>query len=144
MELLRAGITCDRRMELADFKAACYEAARLVGEEVSRIRSPNVTPNFFSATIGNDSHKSAILGNLAYPIVAFATEVDERQWLHSFIDRPDLAEVFRTRGYECPDAAELMSRVGEADLKSLRETELKDIKYWNPGTIGEIVFNYWD
>ncbi len=35
-------------------------------------------------------------------------------------------------------------KVTEGALKNLNKHELKQIKYWNPKTLGEIIFNNWD
>lgn len=61
-----------------------------------------------------------------------------------FIDLPDAITSIAHPDFTYLLAAELSARYSDSDLEELSETERKAIRYWKPGTIGGIIFNYFD
>ncbi len=40
--------------------------------------------------------------------------------------------------------AELHTPLRQVDLRALGPAEHRQIAYWQPGTVGELLFNFWD
>lgn len=62
----------------------------------------------------------------------------------TFIDLPEEITSIAHPDFTYLSSAGLNAKYTQNDLTELSETELKEIRYWKPGTIGEIVFNYYD
>jgi hypothetical protein len=87
----------------------------------------------------------AVLLNAHHPIVAFADPKGATSSCFEFRDVPELADYFRGLGvYTMPAAAELNERPTAEHLRDLSSVELKQVKYWEPQRVGEILFNFWD
>ena len=62
-----------------------------------------------------------------------------------FEDSPALA-VAMFEAWPCHTASveELLRTPSADDLAALSEADLEQVRHWNPKTLGEIVFNWWD
>jgi len=91
----------------------------------------------FAALIGADA-----------PILALTTIREDQGW--SFFD--DASVVTAAAGYYGPtlnilEAEDLSRDLTERDrewLRSVNKNMTYDLRYWNPQTVGQVVFNYWD
>ncbi|HEY9757378.1 MAG TPA: hypothetical protein V6C97_19575 [Oculatellaceae cyanobacterium] len=137
------------RIDLATFRSDCYLAARkisgrvVVNDEEFR---PGVVRSFAIYVIdAPQAGHIAILMNIACGILSFAKAPEETQVLLNFLDVHELEAAFReNRDYLFWSSAQL-SKPATRDLyKDLDAEELKQIKYWNPNTLGDLVFNFWD
>lgn len=82
--------------------------------------------------------------NAHYPIVAFATpDAQERNVWIQFVDCRGLARVLSDT-FAVLSVRDACTGVSPAAVANLGEDELKQVRYWNPQRIGDVVFNYWD
>jgi hypothetical protein len=63
----------------------------------------------------------------------------------TFVDHPDLAAALTDgSNLQVLTAEQLNAPLSPADLADLGPAERKQIAYWQPNTIGELLFNFWD
>ena len=84
-----------------------------------------------------------LLLNIHHPYVAFTTPIkDVGNFNFEFRDCDVLAvELY---GYTVLSAEFLNSPVTEDAIRLLGESERRELKYWEPPTLGHVVFNFWD
>lgn len=122
------------------FRQMCHALAQKNGGVVTEVDTDTATRNFYSAKLSRYDQSVFILRNIHYPYVAFAQRdafggfilVGPPEWLRlpeSPMRFLSLAELNQDRHGLC----------GE-----LSPEELEQINYWNPQTVGEIIFNIWD
>ncbi|KAB7707187.1 hypothetical protein F9802_09275 [Bacillus aerolatus] len=130
------------------FKQMCFEAARSIEAEIIAFHKPQLNTNFFEAVLDNGVKRIHVLMNAHYPLIAFAASVEFRQI--TFYDEPALSGMFK--GFYICETKELnqllkikshpeLSLLHDHDLNS---AEMGQILHWQPRTVGEVVFNYWD
>ena len=91
-----------------------------------------------------------ILLNVHYPFMTFANEVEYGKI--AFINEPELDKLFGsiynvlgTKELNEPAILKLGSKQTILQNENdFNKDELKQVAYWKPKTIGEIIFNYWD
>lgn len=122
------------------FCQMCHALARKNGRTVTELDTDTAARNFYSAKLGRYDQSVFILQNIHYPYAAFAQRdasggfilAGQPEWLKLSEDPVrflSLAELNQDRSGLC----------GE-----LSPEELEQIRYWNPQTVGEIIFNTWD
>ncbi|GID97405.1 hypothetical protein Adi01nite_68170 [Amorphoplanes digitatis] len=135
----------DTGTDLSAFTAICHHAARAVGGTVSQIVPANVTPNFHTAEIARRGLRTRVLGHTTIAAVAFAEPWPAADLRVTFTDRPDLAAALQeVSDLRILTKQQLDSPIATADLTALTAGEHEQITYWQPHTIGELLFNYWD
>ena len=118
----------------------CHALARKNGRTVTELDTDTAARNFYSAKLSRYDQSVFILQNIHYPYAAFAQRdasggfilAGQPEWLKLSEDPVrflSLAELNQDRSGLC----------GE-----LSPEELEQIRYWNPQTVGEIIFNTWD
>jgi hypothetical protein len=145
------------------FRRTCYEAARRTGGELTEFRiSDEPTPNFHQAIIAYPERNVAVacvrdtpLLALAVPRVIEFTPAREVGPL-TFVDLPDLAAAVEAAsppgtpptspgcsgpGFRLLTATELD---GPIDIAKWPQISRHDMRHWQPQTLGEGLFNYWD
>jgi hypothetical protein len=130
------------------FTAACHVAVRRIGGQVHQVRPAyeQVILNFHEAlvTLRGRPETVRILCNAHYPIVAFTTpaarEGDARL---EFTDCPELADLLRA-DFAILTSQEACASVADELVGQLSEDELRQMRYWRPQRIGDVIFNYWD
>lgn len=87
-----------------------------------------------------------ILLNAHYPVIGFADPPEEGEVLLRFRDCEPFAESLRGFGiYEIRSMADLERRPNADDLRELSEAERRQVAYWRPQRIGDVIFiNWWD
>jgi hypothetical protein len=134
--------------DLAGFRSHCHYASREVGAKVRIIQDPNEAAGFRNFTIARFDFSNstvAVLLNVIHPIVGFANWPTESQILFEYIDHQRLAEVFGTLGnYTVATCKELNQPLLREMCRELTPTELKQVRYFRPERVGDVVFNYWD
>ena len=130
-------------LPLLDEKAfcqMCYSIALENGGTVTELDTDTTARNFYSAKLSRYDQSVFLLQNIHYPYAAFAQRdtsdgfiwISQPEWLQlpespvQFLSFDELDQDWR-------------SLCGE-----LSPEELEQIRYWNPQTVGEIVFNTWD
>jgi hypothetical protein len=152
---LRCGITGFRDIDdpplpssnFVDFRSHCYSVARVLNCSVVAVEAPilGVACNFVSGTFKFSRDSVAVLLNAHFPVVAFSEPLMAGTTHLRFIDSPKLADAFQNFGlYEVPDFSELTAPLTLANYDDLAADERKQIKYWKPQSVGEVVFNFWD
>ena len=127
------------------FATACHSAARRTGGTVIAAQPAAVTPDFDAVLLGYGDERVAALRHALLNVVAFIRVPGEHvEPPLAFTDHPRLACTLGEAGFQILPAADLRQPLTAADLSDLRAEEHQQVKYWNPVTVGELLFNYWD
>lgn len=125
------------------FKQLCFDFIYRNGGKVIDFSTPQYPVNFYNAEIKIFDSRLYILLNEHYPYLAFASAVKPRNI--EFIDEPVLFEHF-CYTYKVISTVELNEPISKISIENneLNSAELKQIAFWKPETVGQILFNYWD
>ncbi|MDN7244004.1 hypothetical protein [Planococcus shenhongbingii] len=124
------------------FKQLCFSVAANNAGRILEFNSPRYPANFYSAYVEMCGNQFYILLNEHYPFIAFASIVDDGNL--EFKDEPVLFQEFKPF-YDVLTVNELNELIKHKPQKNeLNPAEWKQIFYWKPGTVGQILFNYWD
>lgn len=128
----------------ADFKRIVFAVTRPFS--VSKVIPRAITPNFHSALLVRDNVSISILGHSTYPLIAFAEPLQPVSCHLQFIDCEGISrECARLFPHvRIATAAELDQSLTELDIAQLDTVERDQIKYWQPHSVGEVAFNWWD
>lgn len=106
------------------------------------------TPNFHQAIIGHGDRAVAIVAARDVPVAALARprSIDGAGGSPSgpleFVDEPDLrAALLGQTTWRVLARADLDQPFDPGDWPHL---DAADVGYWQPATVGEALFNYWD
>jgi hypothetical protein len=134
----------------SQFKDLCYSLANTTHGKIVSFEIPHQSQNFFKAELEWNDGNTFILLNSSYPVVAFASSVGHFN-IH-FVDHPhaNILKKFSTV-FTIATVNELVEplKIDEKtqtvlNKNTLNKSEIKQILYWNPKTIGDVVFNFWD
>ena len=122
------------------FRRMCHALARENGGTVAEVDTDTASRNFYSAKLSRYDQSVFLLQNIHYPYAAFAQRDADGRFI--FTGPPEWLRLpERTVRFLSP--AELnqdwRNLCGE-----LSPEELEQLCYWNPKTVGEIIFNTWD
>lgn len=152
MQSLPKGVTGfdapDEGVPVKHFTAACHMAARQIQGRVQQVRAAyeQVTPNFHEAriTVRDGTDTVRVLCNAHYPIIAFAAMPAFDAGMHlEFRDCLELAEALSAE-FSIVTRLEACAGITDESLAELGEAELRQMRYWRPQRIGDLIFNYWD
>ncbi|XVQ81766.1 hypothetical protein ACQP2K_23155 [Microbispora siamensis] len=130
-------------MDWRAFVSLCHEAARLTRRRIVDITPRDVTPNFHMAVLAGGPLDVAVLGHGDLPIVALARVPVTIPV--TFADDDGLAESLRHRpSVRLLTRRELDTPLRSYDVSDLDKAELRQIAYWQPETLGELLFHHWD
>ncbi|MBB5113795.1 hypothetical protein AB0K27_28280 [Micromonospora echinospora] len=131
--------------DLKAFTAACHHVARTIDATVTGVTPAGVTPNFHTVDIADAQHHIAVLRHTTLPFIAFARPHTNGDVTVTFVDHPDLAAALTTlTDAQALTAEQLQTPLSQVDLNALSQHEHDQINYWNPTTVGELLFNFWD
>ena len=130
-------------LPLLDEKAfcqMCYSIALENGGTVTELDTDTYPRNFYSAKLSRYDQSVFLLQNIHYPYAAFAQRdtsggfiwISQPEWLQL----PEGSVRFLSPSELTRDWHDLCGELAPEDLEQ--------ICYWNPQTVGEIVFNTWD
>ena len=122
------------------FRQMCHTLSRKNGGAVTELDTDTYPRNFYSAKLSRYDQSIFLLQNIHYLYAAFAQRdasgrfvlTQQPEWLQlpespvQFLSFDELDQDWR-------------SLCGE-----LSPEELDQIHYWNPQTVGEIIYNIWD
>lgn len=116
--------------------------------EVDSVKLPGVATNFYRFHVRLKKYHGwkelQLLLNGAYPWLAAAHKGVESQIGFTFCEIPsELKAVLLDDFVLCSKEMLVMSITSDL-LSALSESEMKQIRYWKPQTIGEVVFNHFD
>ncbi|GIF91035.1 hypothetical protein [Catellatospora chokoriensis] len=133
------------KKDLQDLAAVCHHAARRTGGAVAELIPLGATPNFHTATITYPDDRIAVLRHGLLPWLALAKPTRPGQAPRDWLDRTELAEAIgEVSDLRILTRDELLQPLGSADLADLAAAEIKQIAYWRPTTVGDLLFNLWD
>lgn len=122
------------------FRQVCYALARENGGTVVEVNTDTTARNFYFAKLIRHDNFIFILQNSHYPYVAFAWQDSSGRFV--LTSQP---EWFRLPEGEMHFLSLAELNQDWRDLcGELSSEELEQICYWNPQTVGEIIFNAWD
>ena len=122
------------------FCQMCHALARENGGTVTEVDTDTAARNFYSAKLSKYDQSVFLLQNIHYPYAAFAQRDASGRFV--LTQQPEWLRL--------PESPVQFPRFDELnqDWRSLRgelsPEELEQIRYWNPQTVGEIIFNTWD
>jgi len=130
-------------VDFRSFARACHMAARAGSGRVERVEAASYPRNYHRAILRLGAAPVAVLCNAHHPWIAFA-EASENLPLR-FTDAVALAARFSDE-FPCEvlDFTTLETHPDEAVLAGLGDAERKQVGYWRPRRIGDIIFNSWD
>jgi len=138
--------TCDIEPPSVDpklFARACHEVARAESGRVERLEPARYPRNYHRAIIQLRDKAVAVLCNAHLPWIAFA-EVNDDFPLR-FIEAAPLESRFKEAiPCEVVSISSLNASPDAGTLAGLRAFERKQIQYWRPQRLGDIIFNFWD
>jgi hypothetical protein len=133
--------------DLRRFTDICYHAARAIGGAVTGVTPAGVTPNFHTVDIthGHAQHHVEVLRHIALPLIAFARPAADGDLTMTFVDHGDLAAALTSlTDAQILTVEQLRTPLARVDLSALDRHEHRQINYWKPDTVGELLFNFWD
>ncbi|MCU1681395.1 MAG: hypothetical protein JWQ81_2134 [Amycolatopsis sp.] len=134
-------------VDVRDFSKACFSAARATGRQVLEVvEATQPTPNFHLALLEHRDVTVAVLANREVPLLAIAPPPAAGQaGPLSFLDVVDLAAALsQIEPFKVLSVAELSRPLSQITSGELPPHDPYDIRYWQPATFGDVVFNYWD
>jgi hypothetical protein len=134
-------------VDVRDFSKACYAAALETGRRVLEVVEGNqTTPNFHLALVERHGVAVAVLANREVPLLAISPPRDANlSGPLSFLDVVDLAAALsQIEPFKVLSVAELSRPLSQITSGELPPHDPYDIRYWQPKTFGDVVFNYWD
>lgn len=131
------------RVNGKQFKQLCFEFAYRNQGKVLDFITPQYPSNYYRAQVEILKSRFYILLNEHYPYLAFASGV--RFGKIKFIDNHVLTERFSSF-YKIISKRDLNAPFTQRHIKKaeMNRTELEQIAYYKPETIGQIIFNNWD
>lgn len=122
------------------FLQMCHALARKNGGTVVEADTDTSARNFYFAELSRYNDSIFILQNIHYPYGAFARRNPSGGfvWTHQpeWLRLPEGSVYFLS-----PDE---LNQDWRGLCKELSPEEQEQIHYWNPQTVGEIIFNTWD
>lgn len=134
-------------VDVRDFSKACYAAALVTGRRVLEVvEEDQPTPNFHVALLERQGVTVAVLANQEVPLLAIASSAERgRDGTMSFVDVVDLAAALsQIEPFKVLSVAELSRPLSQINSAELPPHDPYDIRYWQPKTFGDVVFNFWD
>ncbi|MFD0619152.1 hypothetical protein ACFQZR_16930 [Paenibacillus sp. GCM10027629] len=101
--------------------------------------------NYYYFSIKSTDQEYHVLLNAFFPIVAISCELNYNKFI--FRSSEEIMNQFKLLSecnYLLLGKEELESDLANSDYLDLDKAELKQIEYWKPKNLSEIVFNNWD
>ena len=122
------------------FCRMCHALAQESGGDVIEVDTDPAARNFYSAKLSRYGQSVFLLQNIHYLYMAFAQQdasgrfiwTSQPEWLRL----PEVQACFLS-----PDE---LNQDWHGLCGELSPEEQEQIRYWNPRTVGEIIFNTWD
>ncbi|MEV0897106.1 hypothetical protein [Actinoplanes sp. NPDC049802] len=127
--------------DIRAFRTVCHEAARAIHAEVTGFRiAEHTTPGYHQAILESRGRSVAVTWIPDTPWVALAEPGDDVPL--RFTDDPLLANALTAScEFRVLTTAELGRPFRHAEWP---EISIHDVRYWQPATVGEALFNRWD
>jgi hypothetical protein len=117
-----------------------------VGWSVLGVLAPRqpIACNYALAVFTRHQETIAAVLNGVFPLLAFVTPPTEGQLELDFVDCPELGAAFEQLEYEVLLAVELARPLTREMWQGLAPHEQKDVRYFRPRRVGDVIYNYWD
>ena len=122
------------------FCRMCHALALENGGAVTEVDTDPAIRNFYSAKVSRYGQSVFLLQNIHYPYAAFAQRDTSGGFI--WISQPEWLQL--PEGLVRFLSPSELTRDWHDLCGELSPEELEQIHYWNPQTVGEIVFNTWD
>ncbi|ALC89506.1 hypothetical protein AM500_06695 [Bacillus sp. FJAT-18017] len=103
--------------------------------------------NYHMCTFITEEDKIRILLNARYPFLAFS-KIDSLEFIEGLDLAGMLGEHYRILGQDELSVPLRFKNKGKnfaiTNENTLHQSDLQQIAYWKPSTVGEVVFNNWD
>jgi hypothetical protein len=136
-------------VDSSQFKKLCHSWANMNHGKLVSFEKPIESQNFYKAELEWNGERIFLLLNSSYPIVAFASSVEYFNIKFSEHPHSDLIEVFRN-DFTIASVDALVAPLifvernhTVLNKNNLNKSELNQVFYWNPSTVGEVVYNFW-
>lgn len=127
-----------------EFKALAHGLARAMGAPILRwALAPDPGRSFSVAVFRDGAAALSLLGHQIHPLAAWA-DGDATEPPRRFLDLPAWDWALRAAGLEALPVSALEAPVESALLGLLDPAELRQIRYWRPRRLGDLIFNHWD
>lgn len=134
----------------SEFYAKCKQIASIKHLKCELIHDLEIDcKNFYAAKFMFISEPIYAVINSAHPYVAFCISNERGEFGNSFpldfINNEELAKDFKSN-YHVMRVEELNKPfiLNEHDELKNVSSVIKQVEYWSPKTIGEVIFNFWD
>lgn len=135
--------------DLKAFRGVCYKAARQTDGEVAEFRISNEpTPNFHQGIIAYSDRTVAVVRVRDAPLLAVALPrviefaPTRESGPLTFVDVPNLAAALaKAPEFRLLSGTELH---GPVDTVKWPQIGKRELRHWQPRSLGEALFNYWD
>lgn len=123
-----------------EFRRMCHTLARKSDGAVTEIDTNTAARNFYLAGLSRFGQSVFLLQNIHYSYAAFAQRDTSGRFVLTqrpeWLQLPEIPVRFLSIAELNQDWRGLCGELGPE--------ELEQIRYWNPQTVGEIIFNAWD
>ncbi len=128
---------------VSEFRALVHEAARRTGGlVVAFVVADSATPNFHQGTITYRDRTVAVLCSRDDGSVTVAESYTEPMVAPVFVDEPELVAVLaQFQGFRVLTKLEADQPFDPAVCPG---ADPRDVRYWQPETVGSALFNHWD
>ncbi|OWK45481.1 hypothetical protein [Fimbriiglobus ruber] len=128
------------------FRGHCYITAREAGWSVREVLAPRqaIACNYALAVFASRESAITAVLNGVFPLLAFADPPTEGQLDLDFVDCAALGSAFEQLGYTVLPAAELSRLLKREMWQGLAPHEQKQVRYFRPRRVGDVIYNYWD
>jgi hypothetical protein len=130
-------------VDLKLVRAAWRSAAWLTEGRAGELDEQRYPATFHTATIVHRDGQHVMLCHVHYPFLAFVSAFSD-WYATEFIDPPGLADQYVHAGFTTLAAAVLLSPLTEVETSAISADEWRQIRYWQPPTVGAALFNRWD
>ncbi len=131
------------RSEPRELSRIAHAVALRTGGRVLSVEAADAGRSFHAARLRRRGGEFEILAHALLPLLALAEARGDGDMTLAFRDLQGVEPTGWTP-YRLLSADELGTPIDRADLGELSAGELEQIRYWGPGTVGEVLFNFWD
>jgi hypothetical protein len=127
------------------FTSICYAVAQQLRARLIECKTEhNAVSTYYYAVFQLGERRVMALCNRYCGFMAFSPDEYDHQ-PYGFVDEPGLASAFGGyAGLHILSREVLETYPSSEHLAEFSEAELRDIAYWKPGRLGDIIFNWWD
>ncbi|HEX8668600.1 MAG TPA: hypothetical protein VF727_09555 [Allosphingosinicella sp.] len=129
------------------FKRACHLAAQVQNGSIEGIDLNVLGRSYYGATVRTSVEEVSVVANCVHPFIAFVPPGHFGMGfpLLNFVEPVSLADTFAALTEFRPlSVTWLRSELDRELLAELAPAELRQLKYWKPQRIGDVIFNSWD